>query len=149
MKVYVGGRGTGRTTRMISWLIDGEQTSEYPGWSRVMAVPTIETVKNVVRTAIIEIGDRIREESDPRRRRQLEYLAETVSMHSGSGGGIIITAGQMIGIQAGFRGIGRVKVGIDDVERLLEHVISNPRATVGAVSICGDPEVTGPGNIDV
>lgn len=36
MIVTVSGRQSGKTTKMIQWLLDGHEIEEYPGWSRVI-----------------------------------------------------------------------------------------------------------------
>jgi len=49
MKVIVGDRRTGRTTKLIEWLLDGMETSGYPYWSRVIVEPNASTVMSTFR----------------------------------------------------------------------------------------------------
>lgn len=40
----IGSRQTGKTTRLLEWLAEGEETSRYPGWSRILIVTSIPRV---------------------------------------------------------------------------------------------------------
>ena len=40
MKVIAGGRGSGRTTKLVEWLKGGRRLESYPYWSRVVLTPT-------------------------------------------------------------------------------------------------------------
>jgi hypothetical protein len=41
LQLLAGDRQTGKTTAAIAWLSWGEQTRTYPGWSRILVVPTL------------------------------------------------------------------------------------------------------------
>lgn len=40
MKVLVGSRQSGRTTKLVEWLLDGKEQQGYPQWSRVILCAT-------------------------------------------------------------------------------------------------------------
>lgn len=42
--VDVGLRLSGKTTRLVEWVMAGERAEGYPGWSRILVVPTINEV---------------------------------------------------------------------------------------------------------
>jgi hypothetical protein len=42
VKVLADAPGTGKTTRLIAWLLDAERASGYPGWTRVIIVHNYE-----------------------------------------------------------------------------------------------------------
>jgi hypothetical protein len=43
LTLYFGeGRGAGRTTALLEWVLEGRRCPGYPGWTRVMVVPTIQ-----------------------------------------------------------------------------------------------------------
>lgn len=51
--IIAGGRQSGKSHRLIEWLLAGEQVSGYPGWSRVVVVPDIQQeqhLKKVIST---------------------------------------------------------------------------------------------------
>jgi phage terminase large subunit-like protein len=41
VRLLVGDRQSGKTTALLDWVLDGEPCSGYPGWTRVLIVPTI------------------------------------------------------------------------------------------------------------
>lgn len=47
MIVHVAGRQTGKTTKMIAWLLEGHPINDYPGWSRAIVCATHEMVVHV------------------------------------------------------------------------------------------------------
>jgi hypothetical protein len=57
ISVLVGGRAAGRTTRLIEWVLDGEKAQGYPGWTRVMVVPTmreLDALRDIVHKRVGE-----------------------------------------------------------------------------------------------
>jgi hypothetical protein len=44
MQVLVSDRGSGKTTRLLDWLAQGQEIPGYPGWSRVLLVHSIDEV---------------------------------------------------------------------------------------------------------
>jgi len=49
MKIISGDRGSGRTTKLVNWLLAGEAINVYPGWSRAILCPNHEQVLHVYR----------------------------------------------------------------------------------------------------
>lgn len=49
LQLLAGDRQTGKTTSAIAWVSWGEQTRNYPGWSRVLVVPTIARLDDIRR----------------------------------------------------------------------------------------------------
>lgn len=62
MKIVVGDRGTGRSTRLVKWLLEGRQTQKYfsvSGWSRVILVTSqdeVRFVRNLIAREIVSSG---------------------------------------------------------------------------------------------
>lgn len=46
IEVLQGTRGAGKTTKLIQWLMHGEQTNAYPGWSRGIVCVDNNRVRN-------------------------------------------------------------------------------------------------------
>lgn len=57
MKVIVGERRTGRTTKLIDWLLQGREQSHYPYWSRVIVCPTHNMVRYTTNSVLRRIGE--------------------------------------------------------------------------------------------
>jgi len=47
MDLYVGGRASGKTQRLLDWVLQGVEADGYPGWSRVLIVPTMEQLEDM------------------------------------------------------------------------------------------------------
>lgn len=47
MKVLYWPRRSGKTTKLALWVKEGERTDSYPGWNRVMLVPTAQEALHV------------------------------------------------------------------------------------------------------
>ena len=56
-KFIVGDRQTGRTERLLKWMLQGYAIDEYPGWSRVVVCPTFRQVVWVQRRLRKHITD--------------------------------------------------------------------------------------------
>jgi len=48
-QVLVSARGGGKTYRSIEWLIEGEKIDGWPGWSRVLVVPTAQRCRSLTK----------------------------------------------------------------------------------------------------
>jgi hypothetical protein len=42
MQIYVLPRQAGKTHRLVEWVLAGEKTDAYPGWSRILLVHSVE-----------------------------------------------------------------------------------------------------------
>jgi hypothetical protein len=47
MQVFVGGRRSGKTARMIQWLGEGHRTTSYPFWSRVVITHDLRSAEEL------------------------------------------------------------------------------------------------------
>jgi hypothetical protein len=53
----IGERGSGRTTKLIKWLLEGKEQANYPGWSRVIVCASSH---RMVMTTNVMVTDYIR-----------------------------------------------------------------------------------------
>jgi len=57
MQVIVGERRTGRTTKLIDWLLQGREQNSYPYWSRVIVCPTHQMVRHTTYAVLKRIEE--------------------------------------------------------------------------------------------
>jgi hypothetical protein len=41
MRIFVAGRGAGKTHELVRWVKEGERTPRYPGWSRILLTHSV------------------------------------------------------------------------------------------------------------
>jgi hypothetical protein len=61
LQALIAERAEGKTTQLVEWLLGGEAIDKWPSWSRVLIVPHVQQMKNVVdrfRVADQELRDR-------------------------------------------------------------------------------------------
>jgi hypothetical protein len=132
MKLIVSGRGFGKTTKMIEWLLEGHAIDHYPGWSRVIACADSRQVVHVTslvkfRTAHEHSMLSARDwdglsDTEKRRLRALNDLRKAVWGPSDLAG-------------PGLRGVGDVELGIDNLEHFLpDWLRTNYPPTIATVS---------------
>lgn len=49
MKFLIQPRRAGKTHKLVHWVLEGEKTASYPGWSRVLITPTMQRAAAVRR----------------------------------------------------------------------------------------------------
>lgn len=111
MKVFAGERGTGRTEKMIDWLLDGKPASNPFGWSRVLVVPN--------RACVVDTIVRIAKKRD-------------ASMRAA---GAVVDSGR-VGME--LLGVSGVEVGIDNLDLMIEGIFQaafHVNASVTALSV--------------
>lgn len=47
MEVFVGGRRTGKTHRMVEWVKQGRMIDQYPGWNRIILTSTLDEAQRL------------------------------------------------------------------------------------------------------
>jgi hypothetical protein len=65
VKAIVGDRRSGKTTALVKWLVEGHEIPEYPGWSRVIVVATVNELK-LLDSEVKQFGRKPDEEWEPK-----------------------------------------------------------------------------------
>lgn len=47
LQIVLADRQEGKTTRLVEWLLQGHLTEPWPGWSRMLLVPTVREAVNL------------------------------------------------------------------------------------------------------
>lgn len=114
MKIFVRGRGEGKTARLIDWVLEGEPVDAKPGWSRLlfttMGVREAEGIKRELHRQAVDRGY-IRPD-DPNR--QVIYRKLVESVHA-------------IGVGYDLRGFDmrKYEVAVDDAQTLIERALGH------------------------
>jgi hypothetical protein len=58
MQMVYTGKGTGKTTELLAWVLGGESVEGYPGWDRVLLVPSIERAEQLKPMALLIANER-------------------------------------------------------------------------------------------
>lgn len=103
---YISGRQTGKTTKLIDWLLAGEFIPDYPGWSRVIVCVSHDEVIRLTRLVRERTTD-LEDKFNPRTLTDLRKAIWSID-----------------DLRTNQRGASRkFKYAVDDAERLFEYFL--------------------------